>query len=58
VRRLILALQEPAGDLKPREAGHLDIEKDQVRLVTFHRRDRFEPVAGLRDDFAVPSWPS
>ncbi len=53
-RRLIIALQEPPGDLEAGEAGHLDVEEDEVGFVPFDGRNRLEAVACLRDHLLGP----
>jgi hypothetical protein len=41
------------GDLEPGEAGHLDVEKDDVRHQPSEQFQRLEAVAGLADDLEL-----
>ena len=36
--------------LEPRQAGHLDVQKQHIGRDPFHDPDRFEPVTGLAND--------
>ena len=46
--------EEPPRDLEAGEAGHLDVEEDEVGFVPFDGRDRLEAVASLRDHLRGP----
>jgi hypothetical protein len=43
-------LEETAGDFKPAQAGHLNVEKYEIRLVLLNRTDCLDPIARLRHD--------
>ena len=44
-----LPVEHPARDLKAAQAGHLDVEKHDVRPEPVDCRERFHAVAGLAD---------
>src|SRR5205823_13615308 len=44
-------LEQPPRDFESGEARHLDIEEDDIGAEPIDRRDRFESVARLPDDF-------
>jgi hypothetical protein len=48
-----VAAEKPPCDLKPADAGHLDVQEHQVRVVALGRCHGFEAVARLRDDLHV-----
>ena len=52
-RLLLLAFEQAPGHLEPAQPGHLDVEEDQVRLVTVDGGQRLDAVARLRHDFHV-----
>src|SRR4029453_18393939 len=44
---------EPARDLEPPEAGHLNVQEDEVRLVPIDGAQGLESIRGLPDDLDV-----
>src|SRR6185369_332613 len=56
-RRLVITLQQPASDLKTRQAGHLDVQKDKIRLMPLDRGNRLEAIGRLGDDFRRSELP-
>ena len=49
----IFSRADRLDDLEPVEAGHLDVEKHEVRRVLLDRADRLFTVAALRDDLNI-----
>jgi hypothetical protein len=50
-------LEQPASDLEPGQARHLDVEEDEVQLVLVERGHGLEPVAGLEHNVDVAELP-
>ena len=48
-----LNLHQPLDDREAVEAGHLDVEKDEVGLVRLDRSDRLAAVLAAVDDLDV-----
>ena len=56
-RSLVFVFEEPAGDLEPPKAGHLNVEEYQIGLVSLDGADGFDAVAGLGDDLDAIQLP-
>src|SRR5262249_4612720 len=44
-----VSVEQPAGHLEAREAGHLDVEEHDIRPEPIDSRDRLESVVRLAD---------
>src|SRR6478752_5283521 len=51
--RVLAALEKPPGHLESIEAGHLHIQKDEIRVHPVNGRQRLEAVSRLPDDLDV-----
>jgi len=48
-----LDVHQPLNHRKPVKAGHLDVEEDEIGLVSLDLADRLTPVGGRCDHFDV-----